>query len=116
MAHKTLEAKLTDELLGWLKEKASEGAPLYWEHRSGSVGWSYKMGVPDLWVSANGHHLEIELKAPNGKLSAAQEKFSWRCRSSWNIPHIVPRTLKEATDFIESYLPGPAGEKASHKE
>lgn len=104
MAYRTEESSLADKCLAWLKAKKAEGAPLYWEHRSGSGGFSYKKGVPDLFVVANGHHLEIELKASSGKLSAMQEKFRWRCQAEWKIPHLVPRTLDEFASFVESFL------------
>lgn len=105
MAYRTEESSLMDKILDWLDAKSKEGAPLYWEHRSGSGGFSYKKGVPDLYVVASGHHIEIETKAPSGRLSAMQEKFRWRCISQWHIPHLVPRTLKEVTEFIEAFLP-----------
>lgn len=105
MAYKTQETALADKLLDWLKAKQEEGAPLYWEHRSGSGGFSYKKGVPDLFVVVSGHHIEIETKAPDGKLSAMQEKFMWRCATQWHIPHLVPRTFAEAKECIEAFLP-----------
>lgn len=105
MAYRTPESSLADKCLAWLKKRKEEGAPLYWEHRSGSGGFNYKEGVPDLFVVANGRHLEIELKAPKGKLSAMQEKFRYRCWKEWNIPHLVPKDIETFASFVESFLP-----------
>lgn len=105
MAYVTLETAIANKLIAWLKEKEKEGAPLTWEHRSGSGGFGYKKGVPDFYVVVDGRHLEIELKAPNGRLSPMQEKFKWRCETQWNIPYLSPRSAEEAIAFVESFLP-----------
>lgn len=104
MAYRTPESALADRCVEWMDAKIKEGAPLYYEHRSGSGGFSYKKGVPDLFAVANGHHLEIELKAPGGRLSPMQEKFKWRCEAQWHIPHCVPKTLEEFVEFVSPYL------------
>ena len=57
MAYRTEESSLMDKILDWLDAKQKEGAPLFWEHRSGSGGFNYKKGVPDLYVVASGHHI-----------------------------------------------------------
>lgn len=105
MAYSTLETAIANKVLAWLKQKSKEGAPLFWEHRSGSGGFSYKKGVPDLYVVVNGRHLEIELKTPTGRLSPMQEKFKWRCESEWNMPYLCPRSAEEAIEFVSSFLP-----------
>lgn len=104
MGYQTKESRLASQLEAWLAKKAKEGAPLFWEHRSGGGGFSYKKGAPDFFAVANGTHIEIELKAPDGRLSAMQEKFKWRCEAIWKIPYCCPRTLEEAIEAIEPFL------------
>jgi len=103
MGYQTEETAIARKLVEWLKKKQLEGAPLLWEHRSGSGGYSYQKGRPDFWVSANGHHIEMELKAPDGKLSPMQEQFRWRC-GGWHVPYCCPRSAEEAIEFIELWL------------
>ena len=105
MAYTTPETSLAEDCLKYLKDLIDNGAPIYLEHRSGSGGFNYKKGVPDLFVVINGIHIELELKAPNGHLSTMQEKFQWRCKSQWHILHFVPRTFEEFKEIIERYLP-----------
>lgn len=103
MGYQTPETAIARKLFEWLKKKQEEGAPLLWEHRSGSGGFSYQKGRPDFWVAVNGTHLEIELKAPGGKLSPMQEKFRWRCQA-WHVPYCCPRSAEEAIAFVEMWL------------
>ena len=104
MGYRTKESALADECLEYIKYLSEGGAPIYLEHRSGSGGFNYKKGVPDIFLVINGKHIEIELKAPNGKLSTMQEKFKWRCETIWKIPHFVPRTFEEFKEVVDKYL------------
>ena len=104
MGYTTGEAKLTKKIIEYLDSLMEGGSPVFYDHRSGSGGYNYKKGIPDLWVSVNGYHLEVELKAPKGKLSTMQEKFKYRCESIYNIPYCCPRTLEEFVDFLAPFL------------
>ena len=101
MARTTEESSLAKKVLDYLEELQLKGEPLYYEHRSGSGGWNYKRGVPDLFFVYNGLHVEVELKAPNGKLSTMQEKWKWKCECLWNILYLCPRTFEEVVEFIK---------------
>lgn len=100
------ESAISDKVIAWLEAKRKEGAPLLWEHRSGSGGFSYQKGRPDFWVSANGIHIEMEMKTPEGKLSAMQQQFRWRCLG-WHVPYCCPKSAEEAIEFVSSFLPKP---------
>lgn len=101
MAYSTREGALSEKVIEYLKDCMDRGLPLLFEHRSGRTD---KLGVPDVWFSVNGVHVECELKAEDGKLSSAQRRFKWRCESQYNVLHIVPRTLKEVQDIVEQLL------------
>lgn len=103
MGYSGKEAKVTKLVIEYLDELIKEGAPLYYEHRSGSGGFNYKKGVPDLFVVIAGVHLEIELKGIDGSRSAMQDKFKWRCETQWHIPYCCPHSFEEFKKFFEEY-------------
>ena len=104
MGYKTAEADLTDQVVDYLELLHMRGVPIYWEHRSGSGGFSYKKGTPDFFVVIRGLHIECELKAPHGKLSTMQEKFKWRCETEWEMLYVCPKSIEEFIKFIEPLL------------
>lgn len=103
MGRTTKESKLARDFIKWLDELIEQGKPVYYEHRSGSGGFNYHRGVPDLFIVIEGLHIECELKAPDGKLSGDQEKFRWKCERR-GTPYLCPRTFEEATDYIKKIL------------
>ena len=103
MSRTTKETKLAKDLLNWFDELIEQGKPIYYEHRSGSGGFNYHRGVPDLFIVIGETHIECELKAPDGKLSGDQEKFRWKCERR-GTPYLCPRTLDEAKGYIKKVL------------
>ena len=99
----TPEKKVQNEIINCL-HKLAKTYPIYVERRNAG-GFSYKKGIPDLYAIINGIHLEIEVKAPGGKLSVMQEKFrdkceqlniAWVCLDSTNdLQRIVDILYKE---------------------
>ena len=73
MAYKTPEKKVQDKILSYLKKLKNEGSPIFYERRQAG-GYSYKKGIPDIYCVYDSYHIEIEVKASNGKLSTMQEK------------------------------------------
>lgn len=104
MSRQTGEANLTKKVVDYLKDLQERGSPVFFEHRSGSGGFNYKKGIPDLYAVIDGCHVEIELKTVNGKRSAMQDKFKWRCENLWNIPYCCPHTFDEFVNFIKPLL------------
>lgn len=105
MARETKEAHLSKQVIAYLDELCDKGLPVFYEHRSGSGGFNYKKGIPDFYMVVNGIHVEVELKAPNGKLSTMQEKFKYHCETKWNILYCCPRTIEEFKAFLNALLP-----------
>ena len=98
-----LESKISKDCIEYLDNLKKLGYPLYYEHRSGSGGFNYKKGIPDLYVVIRSTHIECEIKTPYGKLSPMQEK--WRDRFlKWGTPYINPRSVTEFVVFIDYYL------------
>jgi hypothetical protein len=101
---KQLELKISDKCLNYLDQLKKEGYPLFYEHRSGSGGFNYKKGIPDMYIVIGVIHIECEMKTPYGHLSTMQVK--WRDRLIKNgTPYINPRSFEEFKTFIDSYLP-----------
>ncbi len=104
MSRQTGEAKLTKQILEFLDEAQKRGLPVFFEHRSGSGGFNYKKGIPDLYVVVDGVHIELELKTTEGKRSAMQDKFKYRCEQIWHIPYCCPHSFEEFIEFIDPYI------------
>ena len=104
MSSKTRETSLAEKVIKYLDTLQEEGLPLFYEHRSGSGGYNYKKGIPDLYLVINGIHIECELKTEEGKLSTMQEKFRWRCKSEWKMDYVCPRSLEEFKTFLDPYI------------
>lgn len=100
----TPEGALSRQIEAWLKKKAAEGAPLYWEHRSGAGGFAYKKGLPDFFIVANGRHVEAELKAPGGRLTPMQEKWAAKLKAAGCI-YCVPRCVADLEGALAPLLP-----------
>ena len=94
------ETKIGEKIIGHLKMYKDQGAPIYYEHRSGSGGFNYKKGVPDIWFTVNGMHVECEVKTATGHLSTMQEQFKWRCEKIYHCGYINPHSFEE---FITSF-------------
>lgn len=105
MPYKSGEASLTDKVVTLLTDLQKRGLPIYFEHRSGSGGYSYKKGSPDLFIVIDGTHIECELKDVTGKRSPMQDKFKYRCEAVWKIPYLCPHTFEEFKEAIRGYLP-----------
>ena len=95
MGYTTEESKVTTKILSYLDGLQEKGAPLYYEHRSGSGGFNYKKGSPDLFIVYDGRHMEVELKALNGQPSTMQIKWQYKCEQIWHIPYCRPHSFEE---------------------
>lgn len=101
---KQLEAKISEKCLKYLQALKDMGVPLEWFHRSGSGGFQYKKGIPDMYIVIGPVHIECEMKTPAGHLSTMQVK--WRDRFIRNgTPYLNPHTFDEFKTFIDKYIP-----------
>lgn len=94
----TPEKQVQNRIIAFLKKEETAGEPLFFERRQAG-GFSYKRGIPDLYAVFNGVHIEIEVKAINGKLSTMQEKFRDKCKKR-NILYICTNSLDEFIAFF----------------
>ena len=100
---KQLESKISSKCLKYLDDLKAKGVPLEYFHRSGTGGFSYKKGIPDMYIIIGSIHIECEMKTPAGHLSIMQEK--WRDRFIRNgTPYINPRSFDGFKFFIDYYV------------
>ena len=95
----TPEKIVQSSIIAYLKKLEQEGKPVYVERRQAG-GFSYKMGIADLYAVIDGKHVEIEVKKPGGQLRPMQEKWRDRCKAK-NILWICADNLSDFKAFIE---------------
>lgn len=93
----TPEKHVQNAIMKYLSE-LSKNEPVFYERRQAG-GFSYKMGIPDLYAVYNGTHIEIEVKRPGGSLSIMQEKFRDMCKKN-NICWLCAESLNDVKEFI----------------
>lgn len=71
---KTPERIVKDGIAAYLKKRSLNGDPIYGEAREAG-GYTYKKGLPDVWVVYKGIHFEVEIKAPGGTRSPMQIRW-----------------------------------------
>lgn len=99
----TPEKKVQNAILHYLKDLSEAGYPVMFDRRQAG-GFSYKMGIPDVWASIDGRHIEIECKRfDGGELSSMQEKFKKKCKLA-NIPYIEAHSLEDVINVIQKIL------------
>ena len=89
----TPEKAVQNAIVDYLKSEAKKGKPIYVERRQAG-GFSYKMGIPDLYAVYNGQHIEIEVKAPGKSLRPMQEKWRDKCKML-NIKYVCADNIDD---------------------
>ena len=93
----TPEKRIQNSILNYLA-KLSKTEPLFYERRQAG-GFSYKMGIPDIYFVYNGRHVEVEVKRYGGELSTMQEKFRDMCKNK-NIIWICANSVDVVEETI----------------
>ena len=76
----TPEKKVQNAIVDYLNDLQKQGLPVFVERRNAG-GFSYKMGIADLYAVINGYHIEIEVKRPGGQASMMQLKHKVKCNT-----------------------------------
>lgn len=98
----TPEKTVQNKILSYLKNLEKEGKPVYSERRQAG-GFSYKMGIADLYAVVNGLHLEIEVKRPGGQLRPMQEKWRDQCKAK-NILWVCADSVEDVITVVNQIL------------
>lgn len=100
---KQLESKISSQCLKYLNQLKAGGTPIYWEHRSGTGGFAYKKGIPDMFIVIGPVHIECEMKTLSGHLAPMQEKWK-RIFTEQGTPYVNPHTFEEFKQYIDQFL------------
>ena len=95
----TPEKKIQNSIIDYLTKLEKAREPIFFERRQAG-GFSYKKGIPDLYAVYYGIHIEIEVKAINGKLSTMQEKFEEKCKKL-KIPYVCAKNVQDVQKLLE---------------
>lgn len=95
----TPEKRVQNAIDSYLTELTNNGAPIK-HFRRQAGGFSYKEGLPDLYATINGRHVEIEVKRPGGEMSSQQEKWQKFFRSIGTLCICVD-SLDDFKAFLE---------------
>lgn len=97
-----LEKNIQTSIMNYLKKLKDEGHPIYVEKRQAG-GYTYKIGLPDIYVVYNGRHIEIEVKRPGGERRACQEKWQ-EIFESINVPYLCADNLDIVKTFMNKII------------
>ena len=95
----TPETKVKNDILKYLSSLQKQGQPIFFERRQ-ACGGNYKKGIPDIYAVYKGIHVEIEVKAEKGSLSAMQEKFAIFCRLN-QVRWVCARSVDDVAEILD---------------
>lgn len=96
------ESAIQRAIMDFFTSLTKAGYPVLAQKRQAG-GFNYKHGIPDIYVVIDGKHFEIEVKSPNGKRRATQEKWEERFKSL-HIPYLLVNDVDELKKIINYYL------------
>lgn len=97
----TPEQRVQNKIEKYFKSLQDKGVPLFFEKRQAG-GFTYRKGLPDMYIVLYGKHIEIEIKAKGGKTSTMQELWQRRFKEIYRIPCYVVDDEKQVEKIIES--------------
>lgn len=105
----TPEQKVQNDIENHLKIYQKMGFPIFYQKRQAG-GFNYKKGIPDIYLVIAGEHIEVEVKAAGGKLSAMQLMWYRRFKEEYGIRTYIVDSWDELfkeikDDIINSELP-----------
>lgn len=99
----TPEKKVQNAVIKYLEELEANGERVI-HFRREAIGQAYKKGIPDIYGSVNGYHIEIECKREaGGHLSSMQQKFRAKMESI-GVRYCAPNSIEEFEKFIKEVL------------
>ena len=98
----TPEKIVQNEIMSYFAKLKSLDLPIMYDRRQAG-GFSYKMGIPDLYAVENGIHIEIEVKRPGGSLRVMQEKYKEKCEQL-HIRYICASSVNEIKEKMKEWF------------
>lgn len=96
------ERDVQSSILKYLRKLKNQGHPLFFERRQAG-GFSYKKGLPDIYFVYKGIHIEVEVKASDGKLSTDQETWQTIFKEL-EIEHLVIDDFSEFKEYMTNLI------------
>lgn len=100
----TPEQKVQQAIIKYIKSLQLAGYPVEYFRREAG-GAAYKVGSSDLYMIWGPYHVEIEVKSPDGKLSAMQEKWQEKMLNN-GTPSLVVDNIEYFKSIIEKWFIG----------
>lgn len=97
----TPEKRVQNAILKYLSDISKTQHVMFERRQAG--GFSYKKGIPDIYVVVDGIHVEIEVKRPGGQLSVMQEKFRDRCAEN-NCLWICADNVEDVKNLVNKII------------
>lgn len=92
--------------LGTPRQKMTTTPIGYWEKRWGGGNYT-KAGLPDMHITVNGKSIDVELKAPNGRVSDLQEYIINQINSSKGCAMVArPEDFEKLKNIIKEVANG----------
>lgn len=98
----TPEKQIQNSIITYLKCLETKGLPIFVERRQAG-GFSYKMGISDLYAIVDGRHIEIEVKTPTTNLRPMQLKWQEQCKNK-NILFVCAKSVDDIKDFLKEHF------------
>ena len=99
----TPEKIVQNAVIKYLEQMIEQGEKVIYFRRE-AIGQAYKKGIPDIYGSVNGYHVEIECKREaGGQLSPMQVKFKAKMESI-GVRYCAPNSIEEFEKFMKEVL------------
>lgn len=97
----TPEQKTQNDIERHLKDLQKKGFPIFFEKRQAG-GYTYKKGMPDMYIVYNGKHMEIEIKKVGGKPSPLQLAWQRKLKTLYNIDSYIVSSWDEVEYVLKA--------------
>lgn len=98
----TPEQKVQNKIEKYLKWLQGEGEQVFFEKRQAG-GFTYRKGIPDLYVVVKGTHIEFEIKRVGGEPTPMQIMWQRKLKV-WGVQSYIVESVKEVKAIIEPLL------------
>ena len=98
----TPEKIVQTAILKYLRSLDTDEHHIFIERRQAG-GFSYKMGIPDVYAVYKGKHIEIEVKRPGAQLRPMQEKWAEKMRNVGAL-YICATSVDDVKKLIENIV------------
>lgn len=97
------EQKVQNNIEAYLRSLQKQNKPIFFEKRQAG-GYTYKKGMPDMYIVVNSKHIEIEIKKHNGKASSMQLAWKKKLKELYNIDSYIVDRVEQVEKIIVDLL------------